>query len=103
MNRTLWIPEGFFTVVELSFVEIWDSWASYIQRLCKFQMSELKVSESQSLAGIKIATEKEGGKGIYRHLFNKNQDVKNKINHTTKGLKHLKKKKIFLRLCKKPG
>lgn len=51
-------------------------------------MSELKVSESQSLAGIKIATEKEGGKGIYRHLFNKNQDVKNKINHTTKGRKH---------------
>lgn len=68
----------------LSFVDIWDSRAACIWSLHKPQ---LKVSESSSLAGIKIAANKEGGKGTNEHLFSENQDVKNKINQTTEGSK----------------
>lgn len=77
---------GLFTKLSPTAVDIWDSRAASVWRLHKPQ---LKVSESSSLAGIKIAANKEGGKGTNEHLFSKNQDVKNRINQTTKGCKLL--------------
>lgn len=60
------------------------------------------MSELRSPACIKVATEKEGGKGTYEHLFDKNQDVNNKINHTTKGCK-LKKNISFYTFARNLG
>lgn len=77
---------GLFTKLSPTAVDIWDLRAASVWRLHKPQ---LKVSESSSLAGIKIAANKEGGKGTNEHLFSKNQDVKNRINQTTKGCKLL--------------
>lgn len=61
------------------------------------------MSELRSLACIKVATEKEGEKGTYEHLLDKNQDVKNKINHTSKGCKLKKKIKSFYTSARTPG